>query len=339
MKYRMFTWILAALCLTGVSGCRSTTISETSTAASDTAWAEPEEITLTTKAYTERALSDEIPPKAVIKVKCTQFQTGIFQSEEQESVYLKYNDDHDNALLTIKNPDDPSNSYIYLNAEYEYNENGDEIYHRILSSNENEEYYTEYDSSGRICTHLVLKKGVLDSQTRYEYDEYGNVLRKRYAGYDDSGNFLIESTEDYSDCDYDGNGHMITVQQPDKTIEYTYDAEGRVLTETERFEGDEKNEMKTVYAYDPLSGMETLKEITYLTKGKITTKTRREYEYDNNQNVVLTTFTDFDENDSVLRVRKKKTEYDSEGRKSAITETISDGDDISIVKYEYENIG
>lgn len=343
MKYRMFTWMLAALCLTGLSGCGSTDstpVSETTPAASDTAWAEPEEITITTKAYAERALSDEIPSKAVIRVKCTQFQTGIFQSGEQESVYLVYNDDHDNTLLSIKNPDDPGNSCIFLNAEYEYNENGDEVYHRMNSSDVNEEYYTKYDSSGRICTYLGMKKGVVSSQTRYEYDEYGNLLRKKHARYDDSGSKpTVVLTEDNSDCDYDGSGHMITVRQPDKTTEYTYDAEGRVLTETVRFEGDEKEEQKTVYAYDPLSGMETLMEMTCLTNGKITTKIRREYEYDSNQNLVLRTISNYDENGTVVRVVTLKKEYDSEGRLSVRTETVSDGDDISIIKYEYAKIG
>lgn len=132
---------------------------------------------------------------------------------------------------------------------------------------------------------------------------------------------------------------MITVRQPDKTTEYTYDAEGRVLTETVRFEGDEKEEQKTIYAYDPLSGMETLMEMTCLTNGTITTKIRREYEYDSNQNLVLRTISNYDENGTVVRVVTLKKEYDSEGRLSVRTETISDGDDISIIKYEYEKIG
>ena len=336
MKNRTITSMLAALCLTGLSGCRSAEskpVSDTAPAVSDTTAAAPEEITITTKAYVERTLSDEIPAKAVMKVK-----SAVSENGEQKSVYLKYLDDHDNPLLSIKNPDDAGKSEIFLNAEYEYNENGDEIYHRMISKNADEEYYTEYDSSGRISSEKVLKKGVLSSQTKYEYDEYGNVLREKYARFDENGTLSGESVEDDSDCDYDGSGHMITVRQPDKTTEYTYDSEGRVLTETVRYAGDEKKEQKTEYAYDPLTGKETLKDLTFTADGKTTTRIRAESEYDSNQNPVQQVVTNYAE-DGAVRVVTTKTEYDSEGRQTVITKTVSDSGDISVTKNEYETIG
>ena len=96
---------------------------------------------------------------------------------------------------------------------------------------------------------------------------------------------------------------------PVTTKEYTYDAAGRVLTETIRYHGEKDEIQETVYAYNPFSGLETLKDVTNMTK----------------------------DGSPVYRFTTES-EYDSNGRITKNTHTFSDSDDIVIAEHEYEEL-
>ncbi|MBP5379497.1 MAG: hypothetical protein J6Y64_08165 [Ruminococcus sp.] len=261
-------------------------------------------------------LSDEIPAEAVTKVTTTEFRGG-----EIESCVITYRDERDNNLLRFIYDEDTGETTVSQNVSYEYNENGDIICQNELTQYGVDEYYSEYDDKNRMISHKSYEEGLLSWEQEFEYDEYDNQIIEKTVYYsNETGEVLAESVIDRSDCDYDDQGHMLTVREQNKkgelskTYTYTYDSEGRVLTELmikENYD-PENSDWKTQEIkseYDPVCGKESrMEKIHYADDGSVISRDLYEREFDSSGRVTHVTKTY--KNDETETVTEISYEYE-----------------------------
>ena len=331
MKLRIIAYVLASLCLVCTASCGEKAAADSS-AASETVTTITEEVSSeeettaeeetedeakqASDGFTLPELSDEIPAEAVTKSTRTDYSNG-----EKANVVVEYLDEHDNRLLRIEHADSPENAEAAKNDKYEYDSNGEMIYHYERSRYDLDEYYYEYDKDNNLTALKAFKDGKLSWEAEYKYDKYGNLILDESTYYnDETGEIMSVFTTDRSDCDYDSSGNMLTVREClssgtlYKTYSYTYDADGNVLTEKcvdEKFDPETEEDKVTeiVYEYDPVCGKRTFEKKSFIS-----------------------------EDGEVLYTTTYEREFDSKGRPTKITIYYSKSDTTEVVTYEYEDI-
>ncbi len=260
-------------------------------------------------------LSDEIPAEAVTKVTISETK-----GDETRIVRVEYNDEHDHPLLLME-PDSDNVLKAARNYRYKYNDNGDYTYEWELSESSLNETTTEYDSENRYTAMKCTKNGKLSWESRYEYDKYGNLLLNESTYYDDTtGEIMSVFTDDFSDCDYDSEGNLITAREHksdgslSKTYSYTYNSEGQRLTEKavkEDFDPDDDYQTtETKYEYVPDNKLPSLEEtVKYKKDGSVYSTVIIEREFDDSGRVTQATKTYKDS--STQNVIKQTFEYEA----------------------------
>ena len=188
------------------------------------------------------------------------FYDGNDQLIRQEVTYddgstsaTEYTRDADGNILTQKDYNmDGALGYL---TEYTY-KNGDvvrEVYTNVLEGySYTYEYTYEYDEAGN-CTLYRSSSDYGGTETLYSYDDQGRMVKYLESGngysdsttytYDEAGNLLRTETL-YTGDYYEEDGERYVT-------EYTYDAEGSILTET--YSGP-YSVSETVYTYDKAAG-------------------------------------------------------------------------------------
>lgn len=309
--------ILAVLCLLTTVGCgdkKTNSKTDMLSAAEDSKTsAEPAASQEITKEFILPELSDEIPAETVTKV-----TISVISDDKTNLARVEYRDGHDNHLL-IMEPDSNNELKVTRNLKYKYNENGDSIYKWELSRSSLNEIFTEYDQENRYTEMKCIQDNKLSWESKYEYDKYGNQILDETTYYnDDDGSVMAVFTNDFSDCDYDSEGHVIAAREYKsdgslyKTYSYTYNSEGQKLTEKEVKENFDPEEDKykfseTKYEYSSVSDIPSLKDEI-----------------------------DYNEDGSVFRETIMEREFDSSGRITKVTTHYNSGS-VEIYCYEYES--
>ncbi len=268
----------------------------------------------------------------------------------EETVYT-YNDDGDiiKSVEIVENYkyDEEKQEYDYsqkekniyeYNYEYEYDSNGRLTKYVSVNSKgkrQIEEY--AYDSNGNKIKYVkTFNEGRIETE-EYIYDEHNNVIKKLthsnrgnkgiyevvYEYYDD-GNIKKESTvesdwnEKFDSYEYDAKGNQIrrelifSGELFEYENSYTYDENGRIVTEYR--DGSDKYRYPQSFEYSYDSNGNLLK-IVQIFRG-ITT----EYSYDEHGNVISMCRSNGD--GEMKTIFEYSYEYDSSGNK--IKETAND---------------
>lgn len=236
-------------------------------------------------------------------------------------------------------------SDLHLLAEERYGQNGGFFY-----------TYAEYsyDAYGNLIKSDIFNEGI----TTYEYDSSGNQTKKEEY-YDDGALSCVTEyvmgvptrethyldggdVSDWIEYSYDSNGNPIEKIYYNKegratrknTIEYTYDTEGQMTSETS-FTSDGDIAYKIEYIYDNIK--EPLEVIKYNNEGEITMRADREV--DKNGNV--TALTTYDGDGDVFQ-REERT-YDAEGRVLTVqyisSRILDENDPDYRFEYAYDEYG
>ena len=178
----------------------------------------------------------------------------------------------------------------------------------------------EYDSMGRI-TKLIYPD---NTSVTYVYDLNGNLKKVTdWAGrattytYDENNNVTAVTKPDGSvtETRYDEAQRVVyTAETVNNVIivgyEYTYDTEGRILTET-----DLATNVKNEYTYDSLSRV-TNRKITNITDNTVTEES---YTYDANGNILTSTVSTaednfvYDDSNRLVEYNGQAVTYDLDG--------------------------
>lgn len=98
-----------------------------------------------------------------------------------------------------------------------------------------------YSKTGKLSKELFLKNDtIIKSQTIYSYDNNENIVLKQKFSKSDS------STTRYIN-NYNNRNQLTSIVYPNKTVFYTYNKQGKIITETKKYES---HETKTLYSYD-----------------------------------------------------------------------------------------
>lgn len=98
---------------------------------------------------------------------------------------------------------------------WNYNERGQEIFHRDYKGNETE---TIYDSNGKFVKRIENSKVKVINNRKYEYDERGNTTK------------IINPDGSIIELKYDNNNNLIKAVYPDRSYEdFKYDNRGNVI--------------------------------------------------------------------------------------------------------------
>ena len=169
-------------------------------------------------------------------------------------------------------------------AEYTYDDQG-----RVLKkvTRSQEETYA-YDAAGNVIYESTVTTLGRHTETYYTYDQTGNLLEKRKT---DS----LAKEEEVLRCTYDDRGncltYCLTMGEWIYLTEYTYDEEGRELSEREYHERKEnapqvlKREWLSTYDKEgrlqELTVWENISEVAHVNEGEVTIL----YTYDNHSNL------------------------------------------------------
>lgn len=189
-----------------------------------------------------------------------------------------------------------------MKCSYEYDSEG-RLVHQIVDTHNSSETFYEYDEEGRLLVQTDYKNGKKWLVIENKYDEAGNkksihsITYDVYAETDGEPPVESETTEDYTDCDYDEQGRMIAYRyklesgELSYTIIYKYDDKDNLIS-TEKDYADYgkagytgEYAIITSYQYDTV-GNKTFEEIAhYTTPDEISSKTTNKWNYDGNGNV------------------------------------------------------
>ena len=235
-------------------------------------------------------------------------------------------------------------------STYTYDEHS--LLEQIVVSAPDSIYYTEhfvYDADGRMISQS--QKNVSEMTTvreDYTYDENGNLSSKVYIAPDGS----VYHRYEYA---YDKNGNLICETYENflgesKTIDYTYDTDGRLLriahtgdssAETEEYTYDASGNMvRHVYADD--NGRETVKSYTYDAGGNLIREVEvypdgftwsRDYTYDTDGSMIRMVLTYPDGDIATVHYT-----YNANGN-LIFEETIHTNGNRSTYEYAYDDHG
>lgn len=173
---------------------------------------------------------------------------------------------------------------------FEYDENGNEIYYRKSHSSGGYEEWYEYDEQGN----KIHMKASYDYEEWYEYDEHGSMIHYKdshgterwyWYEYDENGN-EIYNKDSYGDekiMKYDQNGNLVYLKEFDGgDVSYEYDENGNMIRGMAVGSEFGKNYNKKglcvySYVYGSYSGSETWYEYTYWPDGTARKKLCFEY--------------------------------------------------------------
>lgn len=117
---------------------------------------------------------------------------------------------------------------------WDYNERGQEIFHRDYKGNETE---TIYDENGKFVKRIENSKVKVINNRKYEYDERGNTTK------------IINPDGSEIKLDYDKDNNLIKAVYPDNSYEdFKYDNSGNVIY-ARNTNGDKYNLEYNEYGY------------------------------------------------------------------------------------------
>ena len=223
------------------------------------------------------------------------------------------------------------------NASFTYDNNGNVL----TATDQNGTVTRTFDALNRVLTYTDTQGKTIS----YEYDSVGNLTKLTYPDntsvlYSYDLNRNLTTVTDWANrvttYTYDANNNVIGVTKPDGSVtttvhdnaqrvvltaervnesiivgyEYTYDTEGRILTET-----DLASNLKSEYTYDSLSRV-TKRKLTNLSDSSVTEES---YTYDANGNIIssaVNTDSDtfvYDDNNRLTEYNGQAVTYDSDG--------------------------
>lgn len=312
MKFRRFVCLTAVCCL--LAGCEkknNDTQSVSDTSATDNVI----DTINTTETVPENTEADtkntDIPEDAVLKITETTYRDG-----EVWETFVKYRNAHDD-VVAVANISSDGEEVFARHDEYEYDESGKKIYAKtIWESGEYAEI--EYLSDNTEKGKHFDKRGRLEDETEITYDEYGNLIMSHLIVYDEDG-AILESIEDYSDCDYGENGKILVCRyrygygagEIISTTTNTYDNNGNMLSSEEVYADSEKSSYYSIshsYEYDDKNNLISEEEIWKLDEDTVYRTENYVYQYDENGRKIREdyseVYTDYDRNISGYTIYK-----------------------------------
>ena len=206
----------------------------------------------------------------------------IYYSEYTKSYYILYlcaYDDNGNIVVRKQTHEGnvTSAGFPDMQYDYKYNENGQLVYYKYTSlySDNVQEYNLEYDEDGHLISSVASNGYTLEFDANYETIPYYETV----AVLSDE---IDEPEPEYVTRYYNDGGYLIYEQHDNYKLIFEYD-NGEVVGTTREYVGDSKLMFNA--AGNPI----------YQTVGKGDNQTIYEYEYNDNDDLILDTSTKGDE--------------------------------------------